>query len=94
MLNVDNEREAELTDAGVQEVNVNLRVLMEVNVDDMRNAVKKLKNGKSSGIDGITSEMLRYGGESVIEWLTRVCGTLGRGESTGGVEESNSFTHI
>ena len=39
----------------------------------MRKAVKKLKKGKSPGIDGITSEMLKYGGESVIEWLTRVC---------------------
>ena len=73
MLNVDNGREAELTDAGVQRVNVNLSLLMEVSVDDVRKSVKKLKNGKSPGIDGITSEMLRYGGESVIEWLTRVC---------------------
>ena len=73
LLNVDNGREAELTDAGVQRVNVNLRLLMEVSVDDVRKAVKKLKNGKSPGIDGVTSEMLRYGGESIIEWLTRVC---------------------
>ena len=32
-----------------------------------------MKNGKSPGIDGIASEMLRDGGESVIQWLTRVC---------------------
>ena len=36
---------------------------------------------KSPGIDGITSEMLKYGGESIIEWLTRVCMVcLARGE--------------
>ena len=35
--------------------------------------MKKIRNGKAPGVDGITSEMLQYGGESVIEWLTRVC---------------------
>ena len=34
---------------------------------------EKIKNGKAPGVDGITSEMIKYGGESVIEWLTRVC---------------------
>ena len=35
--------------------------------------MKKLKKGKAPGVDGITSEMLRFGGDSVLEWLTRVC---------------------
>ena len=67
MQNLDNGREAELTDAGVQGVNVGLSLLMEVSVDNVRKAVKKLKNGKSPGIDGITREMLRWRGDSVIE---------------------------
>ena len=34
---------------------------MEVRVDDVIWAVKKLKKGKSQGVDGIASEMLKYG---------------------------------
>ena len=46
---------------------------LEVSVEDVRKAVKKLKKGKSPGVDGITSEMFKYGGEALLEWLTRVC---------------------
>ena len=47
--------------------------VLEVSVEDVRKAVKKLKKGKAPGVDGITSEMLKCGGEAVLEWLTRVC---------------------
>ena len=46
---------------------------LEVSVEDVRKAVKKLKKGKSPGVDGITSEMLKYRSEALLEWLTRVC---------------------
>ena len=42
---------------------------MRMSVGDIRNAVKKLMNGRSPGIEGITSEMQRYGGANVIEWF-------------------------
>ena len=41
--------------------------MLEVSVEDVRRAVKKLKKGKSPGVDGITSEMLKCGGEAVLE---------------------------
>ena len=73
LLNVDDGREAQLSDARILGVNQNARHMLEVSVEDIRKAVKKIKNGKAPGVDGITSEMLKYGGESVTEWLTRVC---------------------
>ena len=36
-------------------------------------AINSLKMGKAAGVDGITAEMLKYGGESVIEWMHRIC---------------------
>jgi hypothetical protein len=35
--------------------------------------VRKLKNGKSPGIDGITGEMIKNGGENVIDWIWKLC---------------------
>ena len=42
-------------------------------MEDVRKAVKKLKGGKSPEVDGITSELLKWGGEYLLEWLRRVC---------------------
>ena len=41
-------------------------------MDDVREAVVKLKNGKRPVIDGIMSEMLWCGGKCVVEWSS-VC---------------------
>jgi len=67
LLNFDDGRVAELTDARVYEIDENRRIHMKVNLEDVRKAVKKLKKGKAPGVDGITSEMLCLGGEGVLE---------------------------
>ena len=46
---------------------------LEIRVEDVRKEIKKLKGGKSPGVDGITSEMLKCGGECLLEWLRRIC---------------------
>ncbi len=33
-----------------------------------------LKNRMALGVDGITAEMLKYGGETVVEWMHKICG--------------------
>ena len=33
----------------------------------------KLKNGKASGKDEITGEMIKGGGEKVVDWIWRLC---------------------
>ena len=44
-----------------------------ISKDEVRGRVKKLKNGKAAGIYGITGEMIKNGGESVIDWIWKLC---------------------
>lgn len=41
-----------------------------INKEDVKEALKKLRNRKSPGLDGITNELLKYGGESITDQLT------------------------
>jgi Reverse transcriptase (RNA-dependent DNA polymerase)/Endonuclease-reverse transcriptase len=37
-------------------------VQKDMSMDELKKAMKKLKNGKAAGVDGVTSEMIKYGG--------------------------------
>jgi hypothetical protein len=37
---------------------------------DVEIAIKRIRNGKAGGGDGIAPEMMKYGGKEMIEWLT------------------------
>ena len=45
---------------------------IEIEQQDIRTALQKLKNRKSPGQDGIPNELLKYGGESLIQQLTKL----------------------
>ncbi|CAH1242627.1 Hypp6909 [Branchiostoma lanceolatum] len=43
-----------------------------VTPDEVKAALKKLKNGKAPGICNLTAEMLKAGGDHMIQWLTQI----------------------
>ncbi|KAI8486243.1 hypothetical protein Bbelb_359590 [Branchiostoma belcheri] len=43
-----------------------------VTPDEVRTALRKLKNGKAPGICKITAEMLKAGGDHIVKWLTEI----------------------
>ena len=47
--------------------------------DEVRKAIAGLKLGKAAGADGVLPEMLRYGGEVVVEWLVSVMARMWSG---------------
>ncbi|MCP5003018.1 MAG: hypothetical protein GY941_03575 [Planctomycetes bacterium] len=46
----------------------------EIRKDEVKGAIERLKVGKAPGIDGMTAEMLKYGGEEMVEWMLLICG--------------------
>ncbi len=39
---------------------------------EVEKAIGKMKFGKAAGIDGIAPEMVKHGGDAVVEWLTMI----------------------
>ncbi len=46
---------------------------------DVIQAIKRLRNGKAAGIDGITAEMLKCG-DGVTKWMVMICEVAWRGK--------------
>ena len=73
LLNVEEEREADIVAVGGVEVPVmgemNRR---EITKGEVERALKDTKAGKAPGVDGVRAEMLKEGGVPVVEWLVRM----------------------
>ncbi|XP_067217103.1 LINE-1 retrotransposable element ORF2 protein [Linepithema humile] len=52
----------------------------EISRKEIKEAIKKLRNGKAMGVDGIPGEAWKYGGEEVEEWVWSWCNRVWRGE--------------
>ena len=46
-----------------------------VQMEEVREAINNLKNEKTARVDGIITEIMKYDGEGVIEWMNRMCGS-------------------
>jgi len=46
--------------------------------EETRRMIGKLKSGKAGGVCEIQGEMLKAGGEVIVEWLTAICNTVWR----------------
>ncbi len=40
---------------------------------EIMEAIRKLRVGNAPGSDGITPEMLKYGGEILVDWMVWIC---------------------
>lgn len=77
---------AEGTSVGVQ-INAGQPHLQgEVGRGEIWEAISKLRVGKASGIDDVTAEMVKHGGDITVEWMLWICSSKGAGRCPGGVE--------
>ena len=73
LLNVNGrEREIGRWDSRVDRSVVNGGLEEVITKEEIKDALRKVKRGKSAGLDGVSGEMLKEGGDSMIEWLERL----------------------
>ena len=73
LLNVVEDREAEIVGVvGVQVPVMGVENESEITRGEVERALKETKTGKAPGVDGVTGEMLKEGGVTVVEWLVRL----------------------
>lgn len=44
-----------------------------ISKEEVNEAIKKIKDGKAKGMDGIPREAWKYGGRELKEWIWRYC---------------------
>ena len=73
LLNVVEDREAEIVGVvGVQVPVMGVENESEITRGEVERALKDTQTGKAPGVDGVTGEMLKEGGVTIVEWLVRV----------------------
>ena len=73
LMSMKNRERAVITCMGMERGGGKLQVQGPIKRRDVRRAIGRLKMGKAAGIDGITAEMLKFGGEVVIDWMHLIC---------------------
>ena len=60
-----------------QHLSANVSDSPEITRDEVAKAIKNLKNNKSPGVDNIPSELIKHGGESMVDVMFKLCKILG-----------------
>ncbi len=66
VMNNDAAGEAVVTSIGTEAGRGRLPIQKEIGRAEVEKAIARLKCGKAAGMDGITAEMLKYGGDAVV----------------------------
>jgi len=73
LMNVNSQGKAIVTCMGMKEGGGRVYEQSDIKREEVVKAIGDLKCGKAPGIDGITAEMLKYGGEAISDWMHAMC---------------------
>lgn len=51
-----------------------------IEIEEVIEAIKRIKQGKAGGRDGITPEMIKNGGDRILKWIKEICPLAWRGK--------------
>ena len=72
LLNVSESGRAEITARSGMNVRVFEKADAEISMSEVQGAIRKMKSGKASGVDGVKAEYLKSGGKVCAEWMVRM----------------------
>ncbi len=67
------EGEAVVTTMGIEPSRDQVLIQRKIGREEVEKAIARLKCGKATGMDGIAAEMLKHGGDAVVEWMLLKC---------------------
>ncbi len=73
LMNVSNQEKAIVTCMGMRESVGIIYKQSDIGKEKVIKAIGDLRSGKAPGVDGITSELFKYGGETVSDWIHVLC---------------------
>ena len=73
LLNVQSERDASISGWGMAGRRRGLGRGEGISRVEVVEAIRKVKMGKAPGTDGVCGEMLKFGGELVVDWIWKMC---------------------
>ncbi len=73
LMNNETEGEAVVTSMRIEAGRGRVPMQREIGRLEVECAIVRLKCGKAAGVDGITAVMLKYGGDTVMEWMLLIC---------------------
>jgi len=65
----------------------------ELTIEDVKRAIRDLKNNKAAGIDGIHPELIKYGGNKLLNRMYELVRHLGGGKDTWRMERNNNSSY-
>ena len=76
LLNVQEDREADIVAVRGVQVPVMGKRMREITIEEVKRALNETKGGRAPGMDGVRVEMLKEGGVTVLERLVRLFNTV------------------
>jgi len=73
LMNMESKEAAVVSCMGMEKGGGRMHVQGPISRREVKRAIGRLKMGKAPGVDGITAEMLKFGGEVVIDWMHVIC---------------------
>ena len=72
LLNVENDKSIDISTLGMDARKIGKGTVENISEKEIKDALNKMKAGKATGMDEISQEMMKAGGDIIVKWFQRV----------------------